>query len=171
MKKMTLFLISGLLVLLLSGAAMAGQINLDPNPDDTGFYYVEEGQTLDVSLTLGGLVVGQQYTMYLTVDGAGLIGTISGFSDIDLEPVNGGETESFTFTYSGDSSGNINVARGTGADQGSVQIVLTKGTAPIATRNFAAAWMDIIPEFPTIALPIAAILGLVFIFGRKKKEV
>ncbi|MFY1113362.1 MAG: PEF-CTERM sorting domain-containing protein, partial [Methanosarcinaceae archaeon] len=25
------------------------------------------------------------------------------------------------------------------------------------------------PEFPTIALPIAAILGLVFIFGRKKE--
>jgi len=27
-----------------------------------------------------------------------------------------------------------------------------------------------IPEFPTIALPIAAILGLMFIFGRRKQE-
>lgn len=27
-----------------------------------------------------------------------------------------------------------------------------------------------IPEFPTVALPVAAILGLVFIFGRKKEE-
>jgi hypothetical protein len=26
-----------------------------------------------------------------------------------------------------------------------------------------------IPEFPTLALPIAAILGLVFVFGRKKE--
>ncbi|AAM31815.1 hypothetical protein MM_2119 [Methanosarcina mazei Go1] len=26
-----------------------------------------------------------------------------------------------------------------------------------------------IPEFPTVALPVAAILGLVFIFGRKKE--
>jgi hypothetical protein len=27
-----------------------------------------------------------------------------------------------------------------------------------------------IPEFPTVALPVAAILGLVFIFGRRKNE-
>lgn len=27
-----------------------------------------------------------------------------------------------------------------------------------------------IPEFPTVALPVAAILGLMFIFGRKKQE-
>lgn len=27
-----------------------------------------------------------------------------------------------------------------------------------------------IPEFPTVALPVAAILGLMFIFGRRKQE-
>lgn len=27
-----------------------------------------------------------------------------------------------------------------------------------------------VPEFPTVALPVAAILGLMFIFGRKKQE-
>lgn len=27
-----------------------------------------------------------------------------------------------------------------------------------------------VPEFPTIALPIASILGLIFVFGRKKEE-
>lgn len=27
-----------------------------------------------------------------------------------------------------------------------------------------------IPEFPTVALPVAAILGLMFVFGRKKQE-
>ena len=169
MKKMTLFLISGLLVLLLSGAAMAGDINLDPDPDAKGYYYVDEGQNLDVSLTLGGFVVGQQYTIYVTVDGAGLTGTISDFADIAIAPVNGGETKSYTFTYSGDSTGKINVARGTGANQGSVEIVIKKGAENVANKNFAAAWMDIIPEFPTVALPVAAILGLVFIFGRKKE--
>ncbi len=29
--------------------------------------------------------------------------------------------------------------------------------------------LNLIPEFPTVALPVAAILGLVFIFGRKKE--
>ncbi len=34
----------------------------------------------------------------------------------------------------------------------------------------ASRSIDSIPEFPTVALPIAAILGLVFIFGRRKEE-
>jgi hypothetical protein len=28
-----------------------------------------------------------------------------------------------------------------------------------------------IPEFPSVAVPVAAILGLVVIFGRKKREI
>jgi hypothetical protein len=34
-----------------------------------------------------------------------------------------------------------------------------------ASNNFKA-----VPEFPTVALPVAAILGLVFVFGRKKGD-
>jgi hypothetical protein len=30
--------------------------------------------------------------------------------------------------------------------------------------------LTLIPEFPTVALPVAAILGLVFVFGRKKEN-
>lgn len=36
--------------------------------------------------------------------------------------------------------------------------------------TFLAGGVDEIPEFPTVALPVAAILGLMFIFGRKKEE-
>jgi hypothetical protein len=32
-----------------------------------------------------------------------------------------------------------------------------------------SGWVGI-PEFPTVALPVAAILGLMFVFGRKKQE-
>lgn len=39
-------------------------------------------------------------------------------------------------------------------------ITIAEDTDPISTQ---------IPEFPTIALPVAAVLGLVFIFGRKKE--
>lgn len=35
---------------------------------------------------------------------------------------------------------------------------------------FFAGGTTEIPEFPTMALPVAAILGLMFIFGRKKQE-
>lgn len=49
-----------------------------------------------------------------------------------------------------------------GAKYGTASAVIDQG---IASRDVSA-----IPEFPTIALPVAAILGLVFIFGRKKEE-
>ncbi|AKB37754.1 hypothetical protein MSSAC_3164 [Methanosarcina siciliae C2J] len=39
-------------------------------------------------------------------------------------------------------------------------ITIAEDTDPISTQ---------IPEFPTVALPVAAVLGLVFIFGRKKE--
>lgn len=38
-------------------------------------------------------------------------------------------------------------------------------TLAAASKNITA-----VPEFPTVALPIAALIGLVFIFGRKKEE-
>ena len=44
----------------------------------------------------------------------------------------------------------------------------SSGTAGLATT--VEVLITTIPEFPTIALPIAAILGLAFIFQRRKEE-
>jgi len=41
------------------------------------------------------------------------------------------------------------------------------GTTPVLTISHGCPGSGI-PEFPTIALPVAAILGLMFIFGRKR---
>jgi hypothetical protein len=45
------------------------------------------------------------------------------------------------------------------------------GTSTTATFEIAASSTIVtgVPEFPTVALPIAAVIGLVFIFGRKKE--
>lgn len=42
-------------------------------------------------------------------------------------------------------------------------------TASFTSAFFAGPYGEI-PEFPTVALPVAAILGLLFIFGRRKQE-
>lgn len=53
---------------------------------------------------------------------------------------------------------NIGSTRQVGTGEISKEFVLTSASTTVSN----------IPEFPTVALPVAAILGLVFIFGRKK---
>lgn len=172
MKKIFLFFISGLLVLLFSGSAMAsGYITLGLDPSDDGNYYIpSDTGALDVPFTVNGLSAGT-YIVEFTVSGPGLSGEVQDFSGLTGSS-SGGATWTSTFTYSGDNTGNIHLVRDSTvpAGEGEVQIVIKKGTSTAASKGFAAAWLDIgIPEFPTVALPIAAILGLVFIFGRKKE--
>jgi hypothetical protein len=38
------------------------------------------------------------------------------------------------------------------------------------TENHITVYVSYIPEFPTVALPIAAVIGLVFLFQNKKKK-
>lgn len=176
MKKILLLLISGLLVLTLSGTTMAGDINLLTPPDpDTQKYIIPEGGQLNVPFEVTGLTKGSTYTMMFTVTGSGLSGEIQEFSV--LPSSSGGVTWTHTFTYDGDDEGNIHIERSSTvpAGQGTVQVNIIRGDSTdvanaAVTGGLAAAWMDIaIPEFPTVALPIAAIIGLVFIFGRKKE--
>lgn len=66
-------------------------------------------------------------------------------------------------------------------DSGVVQVTLTNTNLPNGayckvsigdTSTIIAAgttYVQQVPEFPTVALPVAAILGLVFIFGRRKE--
>ncbi|MDF1558275.1 MAG: PEF-CTERM sorting domain-containing protein, partial [ANME-2 cluster archaeon] len=57
-----------------------------------------------------------------------------------------------------------NVAGATGTDSGTSQQVGDTGSVTISITTNGTE----IPEFPTVALPIAAILGLMFLFQRRK---
>lgn len=48
-------------------------------------------------------------------------------------------------------------------------LIMENGDANLGS-TFLAGGVTEVPEFSTIALPIAAILGLMFIFGRRKQE-
>lgn len=176
MKKIFLFLISGLVVLLFSGAATAGSINLGLDPADDGNYYIpSDTGVLDIPFTVSGLsTTTGTYTLMFTVTGEGLSAEIEGFGALTGVSSSDGTTYTHTFTYTGDRDGYIHLVRDSSspAGTGTVQVIINKGdtTEVAASGIFAAAWLDIgIPEFPTLALPIAAILGLVFVFGRKKE--
>ena len=60
-----------------------------------------------------------------------------------------------------------------GTEPGTINLCDNSGTSyiPSATSDYAVlTTRTTVPEFPTIALPIAAILGLAFIFQRRKEE-
>ncbi|MGB9132109.1 MAG: PEF-CTERM sorting domain-containing protein, partial [Methanosarcina sp.] len=53
-----------------------------------------------------------------------------------------------------------------GAEEGETYDVTVSGTT---LKVQATAEVASVPEFPTVALPVAAMLGLLFVFGRKKE--
>ncbi|WP_406661209.1 PEF-CTERM sorting domain-containing protein [Methanolobus sp. ZRKC3] len=143
--------------------------SLASNPSD-----ISLGQTLNLSLEQTGInanVVSVNYTISVTPnDGkftAALLrdtAAVTAPSDTDLDL--------FTVTLTNDPT-----AVGTmytvyvdvlGYDVNGVQITGAQSAGKFdATGSHS---FNAIPEFPTIALPVAAILGLAFFFQRRKEE-
>lgn len=171
MKRISLLLVCTLLIASMAGSAMAsasldlGTREVQINADTPAVV------TMKLSATQS-----PNYKMVLTTpDG------VSGY----IVPDSGSPIPSFT-TVTGTSAEQlfgINQAQAniyhtaklylTGDQAGEVSVAVYQGTSstPSATWSLKAyATVDTeIPEFPTVALPVAAILGLVFIFGRKKE--
>lgn len=55
------------------------------------------------------------------------------------------------------------------SESGEWQVVVTGGTAGVTLDVGSASRNFMVPEFPTVALPVAAILGLAFVFMRKQE--
>ena len=83
--------------------------------------------------------------------------------------------QTVTFSWTTDNTPNdklelyIKSIPGTPAGQNYTISIVDLGLDPV-TINAATIQGNTIPEFPTIALPIAAILGLMFIISSRKKE-
>lgn len=167
MKKI-LLLISGLLILSLSGAAMASSIVLDPSTT----VYVGPSGTADVSLDVMDLE-NDDYTIELVVIGQGIEATISNSADLGISgwAVEGTSVKR-TFTYAGTPlDGTINIKRTFGENSGVINVLVYDGATLVTSKKIAAEYVNVeVPEFPTVALPVAGILGLLFVFGRKKEE-
>ena len=119
----------------------------------TGWYEVDSQVTHEL---FNPVVIGnsntfnlaEQFGMYITSD----IGTF--YSDASL---NSGTKRAKLFTLS---SGGFVLAFEDGTDWDYQDIVV----------EIKGQDLTLVPEFPTVALPVAAVLGLMFIFGRKNEK-
>jgi len=163
MKKIFLLILSCLLIACMAGSAMAaGSLDLvDINgvtvTDKT--IYVAPGGSTDIYLKVTSNGVSTE-TFYVDIDR-----TDDPAADVHLSPNPTSQTLDLiegTIT----ATDPITLSLSSDADEGEVYDVIV-GNDRI--HVMASAEVESIPEFPTVALPVAAILGLVFIFGRKKE--
>lgn len=171
MKKILLLIVSGLLIACMAGSAMAAYITIDGDPTASNIVTINpSGGSTSVNLVFSSLDniesshIAEVETQ-CNVEGGTLEARITGLP--------GDKETDWALT-----NGLKNVAYIPGAV--SFPCVLeVKGTADgyiiirdIDTQTSQKVQVYVnanIPEFPTVALPVAAILGLVFIFGRKKE--
>ncbi|KKG02336.1 hypothetical protein DU86_00690 [Methanosarcina mazei] len=168
MKRILLLMISGLLIVCMAGSAMAYDaaiwnsqgtgaaqtpIVLGPGESKTLSYHVESILPINV---------GKALTYSYNVEPANSRANEGDISVTFSHP-------SFTPADITDTDiGVITITNTAGIEGASYLITISAGATGV---EFGAAsrHVDSIPEFPTVALPVAAILGLVFIFGRKKE--
>lgn len=175
MKKMLLLLVSGLLIVCMGGSAIAGA---DLSVSDTSVN-ISENTFVPVSLSLK--VDPGTYTLkldprvdgiqaYILADPEYLINVGSVSDLISHGSLPAEKIVTFTTQSKSYQNGTLYLKGVTGGDvkiyvfndNGDQLDFATLVTSVTVTTNP-------IPEFPTIALPVAALIGLVFIFGRKKE--
>ncbi len=170
MKKILLLLVSGLLVLSLAGPAMAIGIDFPPSSYVSGVpnvYITPDGTTVTKLSTGVTTSVAGDYTFEIKTDTDSL--------EASIVNLNGDSISWGSSTSSSTSTINLGVTTYDcdlcvrGFTDGLITIYATGPNGAEPPQEVEVSVKSNIPEFPTIALPIAAILGLVFIFGRKKE--
>jgi hypothetical protein len=175
MKKILLLIVCGLLTTLTAGSAMAMSLDLlsGPSLSDPSI----SGTTIELSS-------GQTSNIYLKAHTDPT--TPSGNTNFDVkvkrldsngvvinQPIHL-TTSSSTFTLNlipssdivGPTPVSIGVGPGVGKDPEFYRIVVGSEDLEVkVTTNVRT----LIPEFPTVAVPVAAVLGILFIIGRKKE--
>jgi hypothetical protein len=175
MNKILLLIVSGLLIACMAGSAMAqpAQLSLSVNGGTlTSPLIISPGTDVTVHVKcydiLYDWVGGATHTRTITVS------SVDGKATFDIKPPSGSYSGSYasikTANYqatSGTYEYDIKI-RTTGVDKVVVNDTGVSATISTKTDSGQEEFTTNVPEFPTVALPVAAILGLVFIFGRKK---
>jgi hypothetical protein len=167
MKKILLLTISSLLIVCMAGSAMAYDAAIW-NKQGTGAaetpIVLAPGESKTLSYHVANILpinVGKPLTYSYKVEPANSLGNEGDISVTFSNP---------TFTPSSTTATDVEVITltNTAGVEGASYLVTVSAGAYGVEFGAASRHVDSIPEFPTVALPVAAILGLVFIFGRKK---
>ncbi|MEL7664297.1 MAG: PEF-CTERM sorting domain-containing protein [Methanosarcina mazei] len=107
--------------------------------------------------------VGKDLTYSYTVQPSNSLGNEGDISIVFSSP-------SFTPSSTTDTDIGVITITNTAGIEGASYLVSVSAGAYGVEFGAASRHVSSIPEFPTVALPVAGILGLLFIFGRKKEE-
>ena len=173
MKKMLLILVSGLLLLCMAGSAMAlpydaaiwnaAGTSAAPNP-----IALNPGNSITLSyrgdnIDSAAFNVGLKYVV--TVTSQNSLGSPSDVTYTLVHP---------NFTPTGSTyidKGVITLTLNPAANKDAKYLVSIKAGDETTDVEFGGASRTVtsVPEFPTVALPVAGMIGLLFVFGRKKE--
>ncbi|MGB9940451.1 PEF-CTERM sorting domain-containing protein [Methanosarcina sp.] len=163
MKKMLLILVSGLLILGMAGSAMAAGGSIDivdvaHNSLTKSAILMETDDTKDIYLSINSISqTSDTFTVGITrTDSAGTPHLSANPTSLTIDYLIPGQTVYSTTPI---------VLTMYGASIGETYEVSVDGTV-LSVQ--AAAEVTTVPEFPTVAAPIAGIIGLLFVFGRRK---
>lgn len=195
MKKVLLLLVSGLLIACMAGSATAAisakLYNADGTSELPTTLNLIDGQSVVASYLVTGI---PEADLPLEFNYPILSGSQID-AQVNVIPNSGsGSASDVTVVYINHPSfivNNLNIqniinGEGSYMDKGNLRISLNCRPEDIGTRynvlipigaygdpSFTVASTSVnikaVPEFPSVALPVAALIGLVFIFGRKKE--
>ena len=180
MKKILLLLMSFLLIASIAGTAMAGS-EVDVSDSEVEIDTDTQAPVaVDVTITAyDANKPSQSYVVGVEADPGLEVYMISAdpLGYLDISPnvyVTSGFSEVFTSSSINQEHKGKLYIRGT--NEGDVTVSVYKASVTGNTFivgkivSVASVTATPIPEFPTVALPVAGILGLLFVFGRKKEE-
>ena len=152
-----------MMILVAAGIQMAAAAEVCPEGD------IQVKFEDDTGVDFGDVSIGDTFTLPIP-DSTGSI-------EIEITAVKDG-TEALSFTWTSDEPVCYMLVKAGNDDSGWLELAATSGagttpnTHAISHITFClgcGGGQQEIPEFPTIALPIAAILGLAFFFQRRKE--
>jgi hypothetical protein len=192
MKKILLLLVSGLFIACMAGSAMADPCNVDFSKYSFG---IGSPSGDSATVTVDHYTIQGPRTISVITSDPSIEAQIVG-STGSSDWASGSEMKSLVYSITGTPIGGlitdgvnplsdtftlkVRHKTGTSLTAGYVYVYANEGNvylpaAPVAsgtvTANDAgsASGSANIPEFPTVALPVAGMIGLLFVFGRKKE--
>lgn len=172
MKKILLLLVSSLLITCMAGSAAASIMDMESSS-----IVVPPGssQIVDLAINTTGYST-DNYNLTLKVSQASDSVTAEIINSnpsglLNLGPVNFASPSTYKYVTIGGNqivTAEVKISRNQNTDPATVTVLLDNEAQTLHVEASETVLVNA-PEFPTVALPVAGILGLLFIFGRKKE--
>jgi hypothetical protein len=173
----SIMVLSIMLVMVGTAAADPARIDIVPGDDSNPLIHPLDGSTVTYAVKMYEIIDSNTTTRFIQID------VDSGLTSARLYNPSVGVVD-LTATSGTSASGTFVIPKGTTSmtfsldittsTPGEITIKSNWGTIlndpSVRPQDFGSASSSFIPEFPSVALPIATILGLMFIISTRKKK-